>query len=88
MLSYKLPDAEHAALTLQSVLGGFVGATIDWDVLAAAAKGLSYADIVRAGEDAAKEMVLGGRKKLGGEDVIAALEARSRAHAALSHEEH
>jgi hypothetical protein len=47
------------------------------------AQGLSYAELVRACEDVAKDTLLSGRSKLSGEDVLAAINERQGAHASI-----
>lgn len=84
VLTYALPEAAEIIATLQRTLADFPTKGIHWDQLAHEASGLSYAEIVRAGEDAAKDMVLAERSSLPEEDIVRALHDRKGAHAAVA----
>lgn len=58
VISFDLPDLECIAQTLKAKLAAFRKGRIDWDKLAREAKGLSYAEITRACEDAVKDMII------------------------------
>lgn len=60
VLQYSLPDATLILRTLQTRFSSLEVDRVSWDTVAAEAEGLSYADIIRACEDAAKEAVLTG----------------------------
>ena len=84
VLTYALPEAPEIIATLKRTLLDFPTQGIRWAHLAHEAAGLSYADIVRASEDAAKEMVLGERPALPEEDIVRALHDRKLAHEAIT----
>lgn len=58
VVEYELPSPELIRRTLLSRFSSLDTTDLDWHVVAANAEGLSYADIVKACEDAAKEAVL------------------------------
>jgi SpoVK/Ycf46/Vps4 family AAA+-type ATPase len=58
VISFDLPDLERITETLKAKLAAFRKGHIDWDELARGAKGLSYAEITRACEDAVKDMII------------------------------
>jgi len=60
VLQYALPDAELILRTVRSRFSSLASNHVDWHRIASEAAGLSYADISRACEDAAKEAVLTG----------------------------
>ena len=60
VLQYALPDAELILRTIRSRFSSLASNHVDWHRIALEAAGLSYADISRACEDAAKEAVLTG----------------------------
>lgn len=76
VIQYRLPSAELARLLLENRLTAFGQKDLDWDHLAQAAHGLSQGEIVRACEDAVKEMVLEDRNAVVIEDLERAFEAR------------
>jgi SpoVK/Ycf46/Vps4 family AAA+-type ATPase len=84
VLTYDLPDATEIVATLKRALSAFPTERIRWEELAREATGLSYADIVGASNDAAKDMVLSERSILPEEDILRALQDRKRAHAAVA----
>lgn len=58
VVEYGLPSEEGTALLLRRALTGFDVSMVDWRKIAAAARQLSPAEIVRIGEETAKEAVL------------------------------
>jgi SpoVK/Ycf46/Vps4 family AAA+-type ATPase len=58
VVQYELPSRELIQRTLLSRFSSLDTSDVDWHVIAREAEGLSYADIVKACEDAAKEAVL------------------------------
>ena len=60
VLNYDLPEGDLILRALQSRFSSLDTQRVDWVRIAADAHGLSYADIVKACEDAAKEAVLTG----------------------------
>ncbi|HKO52721.1 MAG TPA: ATP-binding protein [Polyangiaceae bacterium] len=83
ILTYSTPGPPQVLATLQRSLGPFATKLKNWSGVASDAEGLSYADIVRACDDAAKDMVLEGRKSLAEADISHALRERKQAHVAL-----
>jgi AAA+ superfamily predicted ATPase len=84
VLTYTLPEAAEIVTTLKRTLGDFPTKRVRWEHVAREAAGLSYAEIVRAAEDAAKDMVLAERTSLPEEDIVRALHDRKLAHSAVS----
>jgi SpoVK/Ycf46/Vps4 family AAA+-type ATPase len=84
VLTYEMPGREAIALMLRRALTAFQTKGMKWERLADEADGLSYAEIVRACEDAAKDMVLAGRESLSAEEILNALHARKLAHSAVA----
>ena len=58
VVKYELPSLDLIRRTLLSRFSSLNTKDVDWHVVAADANGLSYADIIKACEDAAKEAVL------------------------------
>ncbi len=58
VVEYALPSAELARRTFESRLQNVQKGDVDWPLVVEAAKELSYAEIVKACEDAAKEAIL------------------------------
>lgn len=83
VLTYQIPEPPQILATLRRAFVGFPVQVSDWETLANEASGLSYADIVRACDDAAKDMVLDGRDALSAEQVADAIRERQLAHSAL-----
>jgi AAA+ superfamily predicted ATPase len=83
VLTYVLPNQSQALATLRRSLEGFSTKVKNWEPVATEATGLSYAEIVRACEDAAKDMVLEGRATLTAEEIFRALRERKQAHIAI-----
>jgi SpoVK/Ycf46/Vps4 family AAA+-type ATPase len=77
VIQYDLPDKASVMRVLQTKLASFAKADIDWEQVTTAAVGRSYADITRACEEAAKEMVLNDRRTITTEDLTLALSERS-----------
>lgn len=75
VLEYSLPDDALAERLLRSRLALFDTERVDWKQMVAAARGASYAEIVRACEDAAKDAVLGDRSEVTTQAVLEALRA-------------
>jgi SpoVK/Ycf46/Vps4 family AAA+-type ATPase len=84
VLRYEMPTRESVSTTLRRTLATFPTNGMNWDQLSGEAEGLSYAEIVHACEDAAKDMVLMGRKDLNEEEILHALRDRKLAHAAVA----
>jgi len=84
VLTYALPEVPEIVATLQRALADFPTKGIRWEHLAHEAVGLSYAEVVRASEDAAKDMVLAERSALQEEGIVCALHDRKLAHTAVA----
>jgi len=84
VLSYALPEVAEIVATLKRALADFPTDGVRWEHLAHEAAGLSYAEIVRASEDAAKDMILAERSSLPEEDIIRALRERKTAHTVVA----
>ncbi|KYF63054.1 hypothetical protein BE04_50885 [Sorangium cellulosum] len=76
VLEYSLPDDALAEQILRSRLARLDTQRIDWAQLVQAAHGLSYAELVRACEDAAKDAVLSDRDEVTTRGMLDALGAR------------
>lgn len=77
VVEYQLPDKSLAVETFKSRLAAVGVKTIDYDKLAESSKGLSFAEICKACEDAVKQVVLGdGSSKLNTDLVIKSLKER------------
>jgi len=83
VLNYTMPDRCALVATLKRTLADFPTDGINWDRVAEEARGLSYAEIVRACEDAAKDVVLAARRVLSGDDIACALRERRTAHESI-----
>ncbi|WP_437777846.1 AAA family ATPase [Sorangium sp. So ce1097] len=80
VLEYSLPGDELAEQTLRSRLARLDTQRVDWAQLVKAARGLSYAEIVRACEDAAKDAVLSDSDEVTTQGMLDALRARRASH--------
>lgn len=74
-IRYELPDEAQAAEVMKSRLGPF-GGGIRWTSVTSHASGLSHAELVKASEAAAKEVILRGEDRVRASDLIGALAAR------------
>ena len=63
---YELPDEKQVAQLLEARLGRRMAGGVRWEALAAAAAGLSCADIVQAANEAFKEALIHDRQRLWG----------------------
>jgi SpoVK/Ycf46/Vps4 family AAA+-type ATPase len=84
VLTYPMPDKDGVSATLQRSLATFAAKDVRWERIVEEAEGLSYADLVRACEDAAKDMVLGSRSSLSAEEILRAVRDRKMAHSAAA----
>lgn len=75
VLDYALPDARQAAAVIRGRLGALAKG-VRWSSLAPAMEGLSHADLVRAAEAAAKNVILSGSTRITIEDLRSALKTR------------
>jgi SpoVK/Ycf46/Vps4 family AAA+-type ATPase len=76
VLEYELPQHEDIIKALKSKLAGFKKGQINWEKLSNMAIGLSYADITRAVEEAAKDAIINDRDKIMNEDIFKTLSER------------
>lgn len=64
LIRYENPDAAQAVMLMKNVLAIFDTSSVDWDYLGALAAGVSFAELRRACEDSAKDMILDDRQEL------------------------
>ncbi len=76
VLEYALPDAAQIMRALKAKLAGLKVARPQWTILAKRAVGLSYADIARVAEDAAKQAIL-ERRSITNADIRSAIDERN-----------
>lgn len=76
VIEYSLPDEQLAIETFRTHLASFGKIDVDWGAVARLASGRSYAEIVRACQEAAKDVVLGDRQMITTDDVRRALQER------------
>lgn len=76
VVEYSLPTSELAREAFEARLQGFDTEEVDWPAVVNAAAGLSYADIVKACEDAAKDAILADRAVVDTECLLRALHDR------------
>ena len=76
VLEYGLPDEDQAAQMLRSRLAMLDTQRVDWPRIVEAARGLSFAEIVRACEDAAKDAVLSDSEEVTTQGLLEALGSR------------
>lgn len=81
VLHYRLPDHQQIEVLLKSRLAGHLPARAGWQGLVQLAHGLSYAEIAKAAEDALKEALIQGDKRVDTKQVRAMLEERRAMHA-------
>ena len=75
-ITYALPTDEFAERLIRSKFGGLTVSKVDWPAAAQAARGLSYAEITRACEDAAKDAILSGAGEVTSNMLLHAIEER------------
>jgi SpoVK/Ycf46/Vps4 family AAA+-type ATPase len=76
IIEFGLPDEQQIKVLLRAKLSGFSTPKVRWAPLARAALGLSYADVVRAIEDAIKSAVIGERETITNADITACIRER------------
>lgn len=77
VIEYDLPSREMRRQVMASRLAAFPAKKLDWGSVLRAASGLSYADVTRACDEAAKEYVLSASSGLSTKMLVAALRQRS-----------
>lgn len=80
LLEFELPSREMIEETFKSKLSAFGPVHLDFQELSKLAEGLSFADIAMACEEAVKDAVIHGRKKLVMQDVVPPLKERATFH--------
>lgn len=85
VIEYDLPDKARIAEALRVKLSSFKTEKIQWAKAAAAAQGLSFADIARACEDAIKDAIVHDRQKVTHAELTSAIRDRK---SAVAHKEH
>lgn len=88
VLHYGLPDEARIAALLKSRLGRRTRKGISWERLAEHARGFSYAEIVRACEEALKEAVIEHKESINEDDIRRAIEERKQAKFRFNGENH
>jgi SpoVK/Ycf46/Vps4 family AAA+-type ATPase len=76
VFEYELPTAEIAVEVIRGRLSLLDTTGLDWESVTKAAGGLSHAALVRACEQAAKDVLLSNRTRLDTEGVLVALDER------------
>jgi SpoVK/Ycf46/Vps4 family AAA+-type ATPase len=76
VVEYSLPTADLARRAFRARLQDLKTDGVDWAAVVEAAEGLSYADIVKACEDAAKDAILSDTRAVTTECLLAALQDR------------
>ena len=85
VIEYDLPDKARIAEALRVKLSSFKTDKIQWAKAAAAAQGLSFADIARSCEDAIKDAIVHDRQKVTHAELMSAIRDRK---SAVAHKEH
>ncbi len=80
VLPYQLPDADAIGKAMRRRLRGFGVESVNWRDVVHHAEGLSTADVVAAGEDAARRAVLGNSSEIRTVAIVASLERRRSLH--------
>ncbi|WP_115046036.1 AAA family ATPase [Xanthomonas arboricola] len=80
ILSYELPDTSQISSLLKNRLNGLTPQRTSWANLASQAEGLSYAEIVRAADDAIKETLISNEKKVQAKTIGAMIAERHAMH--------
>jgi SpoVK/Ycf46/Vps4 family AAA+-type ATPase len=80
IIEFSMPDETLVLETLRARTGAMTPSSVNWKMVAKTANGLSYADIVRACDDAAKDAVLSDRAELSTRTLMAALRRRKGTH--------
>ena len=79
VIEYSLPNASQIIDALKSKLSSFRTQKIQWTKAASVARGLSFAELSRACEDAIKDAIINGRSTVSSADLIAAIRDRKLA---------
>lgn len=76
VVQYNFPPDELVLRVVRNKLASFETESLEWELVADAARNLSYADIARACESAAKEAVLDGGVEISTSSLVEALKNR------------
>lgn len=76
VIEYELPGLAQIAETLRIRVGHLAAPQVNWGALAERARGLSYADITRAADEAVKEVIIADRDVVTIHDIERALDER------------
>jgi SpoVK/Ycf46/Vps4 family AAA+-type ATPase len=76
VIEYTLPEPEVAKDILRRKLAAFDTTELNWASVLPEAESLSQADLARASEEAAKQAVLGGSKRIATDTLVSALRER------------
>jgi SpoVK/Ycf46/Vps4 family AAA+-type ATPase len=85
VIEYDLPDRARIIETLKAKLGVFARHKIVWPKIATVARGLNFADITRACEDAIKDAIIHERTSVTQAEIVHAIQDRKLA---VTHKEH
>ena len=75
VIKYELPDVAYASAVMKARLGPMARG-IRWASVGEKASGLSHAELVKAAETAAKQVILRGQQRVTAVDLNDALQAR------------
>lgn len=75
-IHYQIPTGELASLTIQNRLAPFRTENVDFVEAGKAALGLSFAEIVKACEEAAKQMILNDSKEIHQAELLSGIQMR------------
>jgi SpoVK/Ycf46/Vps4 family AAA+-type ATPase len=76
VIEYELPGPIQILETLRTRVGDLAAGDIHWNSLAERARGLSYADITRAADEAVKEAIIADQRGVTEDDLARALDER------------
>lgn len=79
VLNYPMPDQAMARQLIEQHIGQFLPQRFGWKTVLAACRNLSHADVVRACEDVAKDLILDGASKTTARHLSSSLQNRRRA---------
>jgi ATP-dependent 26S proteasome regulatory subunit len=76
IIEYGLPDADHVHAMIKRKLGMLASRAINWQSILPLTEGLSQAELARVADEAVKEAILSGKKKVSTSELSSALAAR------------
>ena len=79
VFEYDFPSVELARRALRRRFSTLITAGVEWDAVAAHSTGLSYAEIIKACDDAAKDAILADRESIETRQLLTSLDDRKRA---------